>query len=1263
MIGVRTQDTDASPLGPTASGSDRTCILVLGMHRSGTSALTRVLSMLGAALPSNLLGAGPRNETGHWEPARLIELHEQLLLDAGSSWDDWRKVDPEVDLPEGRLEHYRKEIRSLVEEEYGQAPVFVLKEPRICRLVPLYRDVLKDMGIVIKPVLIVRNPLSVAASLKQRDQMNSMLALYCWMRHVLDAETDTRDLPRAIISYEALLADWRSALKPVADLLGCEWQSRMDDAASQIDVFLTPTHQHHVTSAEQLASDEAVPRSIREAYAALTEMMDNVAGAVHELDAIGAAFDGETEQNARLLAEERVRSLTAERKRYQAAIAHLQELHKADTKKLGLQVEELTADLAEARSQRDSMKPQLAEALATASQVETLQDEVRQLKTLQDDIRRLEECLGQSRLETELLRESTSWRLTAPLRALKHAANRFRPPGTSPVQAMPPAGTVDPPRTNEPARTDAEAEDVCEPAGFTRFYPGKVTTPAFQTLTPSFLIIAELSLPQCRKYRVMQKREMLGALGYDATVIGWHEHERARDLLQTHSVAIFYRTPAAPSVLELIAEAKRLNVPTFWEVDDLIFDAEGYLANRNLDSLRPEDREGVLAGAPLYRDAMRACDEVIASTPALLEEMHRAGGTGGHVIMNALDEDTLRIAQTIRDEQHSAGPVDTSAQDAQITIVYGSGTKTHDADFLIASDALVDVLDSRPDVRLKIIGELNLPTAFDRFGERVETMPLCDFETYLRRLAQCDIAIAALEPSRFNDAKSNIKFLEAAVLGIPAVCSPSASFRDAIDDGENGFLAETRQEWREKLLKLVDDCALRRLMGKAADISARERFHASAIARSQIMPLLERFDPERDRRMRMLFVNVYYDPQRFGGATIVVEQLARSLTEGRDAEAFVFTSWPNAEAADYDLVRYDSNGVGVFAVKMPEHRDRTSEVEDKKMARAFERVLKAIRPDVVHLHAIQGFGTSIAGACRNADIPYTVTLHDAWWLCERQFMIRADERYCGLKAISPDACGDCVEDEVFSLYRDRVLRTVLDEAALLFAPSEFSRALHVASGLPAEKVILGKNGIRPPAAGFSRSSSGTIRFAYVGGKTPVKGYPLLLEAFSGVEDARYELIVVDNTLNLGIRSIFREDWHLKGRLRIEPAYTQDTLDDFFSGVDVLLFPTQVAESFGLTIREALARDVWVVTSDAGGAVEDIVDGENGTIIPFSGSAADWQNAIERLITQQDRLRGHRNRHKDRIHTFDRQAKSLLKSLKFAVKHWGSLCPRAASNVE
>ncbi len=93
------------------------------------------------------------------------------------------------------------------------------------------------------------------------------------------------------------------------------------------------------------------------------------------------------------------------------------------------------------------------------------------------------------------------------------------------------------------------------------------------------------------------------------------------------------------------------------------------------------------------------------------------------------------------------------------------------------------------------------------------------------------------------------------------------------------------------------------------------------------------------------------------------------------------------------------------------------------------------------------------------------------------------------------------------------------------------------------------------------------------------------------------------------------DWKIPGKITIANAYTQDSIDDFFSRIDVLLFPSRWKESFGLTVREALARDVWVIATDGGGTVEDIRPGENGEIIPLAADPATLAEAIERCLSR------------------------------------------------
>jgi glycosyltransferase involved in cell wall biosynthesis len=774
-------------------------------------------------------------------------------------------------------------------------------------------------------------------------------------------------------------------------------------------------------------------------------------------------------------------------------------------------------------------------------------------------------------------------------------------------------------------------------------YDKPVTRAAAATMQPRVLIVAELSLPQCTKYRVTQRVEHFSSFGVPCTVLDWGDRQSVRNALPTHPVVIFYRVPGYPDVIPLIEQANRLGMSTFWEADDLIFDAEIYEANGNLHRLTPELRDGIRLGIPLYRAALQACSSAIASTEMLAAVMREVTGREAFVIENALDDETIRGAETIR-LNHVRSPGST------VTLAYGSGSKAHDADFACAADGVLQVMLLRPHVRFRLIGDLSLPASFQDVADRVERKPFTDFGAYLQQVGECDISLAPLENSVFNDAKSNIKFLEAAILGRPSVCSPRAAFSQVVQHEANGLLAETPDEWTAALLRLVDDSRERARLGRAAHETARTLYDPKAVANRQIAPFVDRFLNRREAkpsRLSVVMANVFFKPQSFGGATIVAEEIARRFHARGDTDVAVFTSYGRDQASPHDLFRYEVDGVPVFAARTPPLDYRELEYSNPRMGEVFSEVLAAVQPDVVHLHSLQGLSASIGEACQAAGIPYVITLHDAWWICERQFMVQGNGRYCFQTRIDPNVCGRCVPDSWFNRHRTRQLRRVLDGAALLLTPSAFHRELHIANGVAPEKILVNRNGVRWPDPLTKRRSpapTGMVRFGFVGGVGPVKGGELVKRAFEDIEEENYELVLVDHTLNIGFSSVDLKTWNVRGRVTRIPAYTQDTMEEFFGRIDVLLFPSQWKESFGLTVREALVRDIWVIVTDAGGASEDVVEGENGTIVPISTDHDPLKRAIVSLLRKPDRLAGFANPHKARIATFESQAVELHRFL-------------------
>lgn len=885
--------------------------------------------------------------------------------------------------------------------------------------------------------------------------------------------------------------------------------------------------------------------------------------------------------------------------------------------------------------------------------------------------------------------QTVSWRVTAPLRAVRHLMNGRLPTGqkipavyarlrevyqdeglrgvTQRVQArLPgadfsrvvsryaskgrasssPATSVTPGVQGRGAQVELLTPEQRQ-KNLETFYTQPLSADGLRDLTPRILIIAELSLRQCAKYRVWQKEEQLQALGWNVEVVDWREAEQAMAALQVCTEVIFYRVPAFESVENLLKEARRLGLSPWWEVDDLIFSAEQYQENGNLQTLDSAERKQVLFGVRLFRKCLLSCDRAIASTRVLAQAMLDAGIPEAVVIENALDQQTIDIAQALAERGVPAH--DTTRE---IRIVYGSGTKTHDADFRIAANGILAAMQADPRLTLHIIGDLTVPESFQEVEDRVHVLAGRDYAAYMGLLAQADITIAPLEATIFNDAKSNIKFLEAAVLKIPSVCSPRDAFLQVMRDGENGLLAEQDAQWRDAILRLAADPALRARIGRQAYDDVLARYGPAQVAEQQVLPVFGR-PVEKSRSgagLRVLCVNVYFSPRSFGGATFVAEEMVRRLQQIPDVSITVFTSRPELNHRGSASIRYAVGGTDVLGVRVPPDHDRVGGLDNERATSQFRTWLAAVRPDVVHFHATQGLGLGLLRACVEAGVPYVVTVHDAWWLCERQFMVKADGHYCFQEKINQKVCQMCVPEARHLAERAVMMRAAMESAAMLLSPSETHRQLFLANGISPERIRVNRNGfIRPARPRTPRRPGSPVRFGYVGGTEDIKGYSLVRRAFQALPEKSWELLVVDNKLNLGIRSVYTDSWKVKGTVKTVPAYTQESMDQFFDGIDVLLFPSQWKESYGLTVREALARDVWVIATAPGGQSEEIVDGVNGTLIPIDGRAETLQKAVQAVLKTAERLIGYVNPFKSTLATFEGQTAELEQVLRDVVE--------------
>lgn len=213
------------------------------MHRSGTSLLTGILSRLGCVEPTTPMPANFANERGYYESARISRVNDKILAASGSTWSDWKAIDKEW-FSSPTAQELREEAKDILIAEYGAAPLFALKDPRICRLMPIWLSIFADLNITVRPVHTHRDPREVSASLLKRDNLPVGLSELLWLRHTLEAEAHTRDLPRFFTSYDSVMCDWTNVALTMSKKLGVQWTRSLSDATPEIQEFISPTLRH-----------------------------------------------------------------------------------------------------------------------------------------------------------------------------------------------------------------------------------------------------------------------------------------------------------------------------------------------------------------------------------------------------------------------------------------------------------------------------------------------------------------------------------------------------------------------------------------------------------------------------------------------------------------------------------------------------------------------------------------------------------------------------------------------------------------------------------------------------------------------------------------------------------------------------------------------------------------------------------------------------------------------------------------------------------
>lgn len=347
------------------------CILVLGMHRSGTSACTRVLNMLGCALSDQLIGVGEGNENGHWESYAAVSLNDEIFASAGSSHEDWGPINPEW--RQSALRDQMVERASAVIKDHTRfGPLFAIKDPRMCRLGDVWIEAAIAADVEPLVLVMLRNPLEVMDSLEARDLMVTGYAELLWLRHILDAEHFSRGNKRIFFRYDQLLSNWQGLVTKCKDGLSVFLPRNSPKVHSEISQFLSQSHRHHQADPAMVLNDPTRSPWLREAFGIMLRWSESGEDAADypALDEMRAELDRSYGVFARLLLSEDVTGEVASGRRLRDQISLLQQDSAAQAEALRIATEAAEGERAAAHHREAELAAALGQAQASLAAVE-----------------------------------------------------------------------------------------------------------------------------------------------------------------------------------------------------------------------------------------------------------------------------------------------------------------------------------------------------------------------------------------------------------------------------------------------------------------------------------------------------------------------------------------------------------------------------------------------------------------------------------------------------------------------------------------------------------------------------------------------------------------------------------------------------------------------------------------------------------------------------------------------------------------------------
>lgn len=352
-----------------------------------------------------------------------------------------------------------------------------------------------------------------------------------------------------------------------------------------------------------------------------------------------------------------------------------------------------------------------------------------------------------------------------------------------------------------------------------------------------FINGCDYSVPHPIRYRVNHQAEQLEAIGMSTRIVNAWEWDD--DLARIARSFIIFRCPYADIIGHIIELIHELNKRVYFDIDDLVIDTKYTDQIPYLASLSKDERAQYDDGVRRMGKTMSLCDGAITTTEELASELRNYLGTV-FVNRNVASEEMLRHSEMAVQERDVFPFTDESdvkprdrhrwklankrhAEREGFSIGYFSGSITHNDDFEMILPSIVRFMAEYPDVKLHVVGELDLPAELQPFQDRVVRLPFSPWRRLPQMISFVDVNLIPLCDTIFNRAKSENKWVEAGLVKVPSIASNVGALADSITDGIDGILCDTPDDWYDALVSLKDDKERRLAIAKKAYDECRDR--------------------------------------------------------------------------------------------------------------------------------------------------------------------------------------------------------------------------------------------------------------------------------------------------------------------------------------------------------------------------------------------------------------------------------------------------------